>query len=451
MAHDIGLNSSKKETLIKASDFTDFAITITNNAKSQYYYYRNYYKIGIRGSTIRLDRVKNNGYGLINTNNSIQSMKNAGEKSSGGPLDWDPDNDEKEFFSAVNGRKKSSHFDLLDVANQSDNVSFLHAMGAAGEDKTKSRDEFEKHLKKCFAEYLFLKNEDDALFMLGIAMHGIMDSFTPSHTGFQKYSEQSMALHAQGDVIPIKGEFDKDGRLIGLPNSEETVSFIPGQYDKDNAGAQKLDKYIKGFDDDDRKIIKGFDDDGSIHDFEYEMLRIFLIISDITSKDGDRVTIGKNDFPDKVKTLSFMNENLKGKTLEEINLFLKNYKYGESAYVYSETAINVLIKIYESLSYGRSHRIKSYEDYKGKNRKNEEVDIAIKIWSDKYDELHNNDEHFKAKHELLQGLFCQQKDYTTELKKRLDNGQIPASLLLAATQFGIASPTVINMLLALIA
>lgn len=435
VAATIQLNPSKKETLIKASDFSDFAISKTNTAKSQYYYYRSYYNIGIKGGTITLDRVKKNGY---LGNNSIQSMKNAGEKSSGGPLNWNPDNDEKEFFSSVNGKKKSSHFDLLDVANQSDNVSFLHAMGAADEDEEVSRNEFVRHIKKCFSEYLFLKDEKEALFMLGIAMHGIMDSFTPSHTGFQKYSKQSMALHAQGDVIPIKGAFDEDGKLIGLQNVEETVSFIPGQFNKEGA-AQALDKYIKGFDGDDK-----------INDFEYEMLCIFLIIADITSKNtGERVTTDERGYSSKDKTLSFMNEYLKGKTLEEIKLFLQNYRYGESAYIYSETAINVLIKIYESLTFGRSHRIKSYEDYKDKNLKNEEVDIAVSIWSKNYDKLHR-DEHFKAKHELLHDLFCQQEKYTTGLKKRLDGGQIPASLMLAATQFGLASPTVINMLLALL-
>lgn len=434
-AATIALDPSKKKIILEASDFSDFAISKTNTAKSQYYYYRNYYNIGIKGNTITLERVKKNGF---LSNNSIQSMKNAGEKSSSGPLNWNPDNDEKEFFSAVNGRKKSSHFDLLDVANQSDNVSFLHAMGAANENEEDSRKEFERHLYKCFSEYLFLKNEKDALFMLGIAMHGIMDSFTPSHTGFQKYSKQSMALHAQGDVIPIKGVFNEDGRLVGSPNAEEIISFIPGQYDKEGA-AQALDKYIKGFDGDNR-----------INDFEYEMLRLFLIIADITSKDtGNRVTTDKRGFPDKDKTLSFMNENLKGKTREEIKLFLQNYKYGDSAYVYSETAVNVLIKIYESLSFGRNHRIKSYEDYKGKNRKNEEVDIAIGIWRNNYDNLHN-DIYFKAKHKLLRDLFCQQDKYTTELKKRIDNGQIPESILLAANQFGLASPAVINMLLALL-
>lgn len=439
-AHSIGLDPSKKETLIKASDFSDFAISKTNTAKSQYYYYRNYYNICVKGNTITLDRVKKNGFGVFN--NSIQSMKNAGEKSSGGPLNWDPDNDEKEFFSAVNGRKKSSHIDLLDVANQSDNVSFLHAMGALGEDEKKSMAEFEEHLKKCFSEYLFLKNEEDALFMLGIAMHGIMDSFTPSHTGFQKYSEQSMALHAQGDVIPIKGEFDEDGKLKGLPNTEETVSFNPGQFNKEGA-AKALDKYIKGFNGDDR-----------INNFEYEMLRIFLIIADITitSKDKDnKVTTDEEGNPDEAKISSFMNQNLKGKTLDEINQFLKNYKYGERAYIYSETAINVITKIYESLSYGRNHRIKNYEDFKGKNRKNEEVDIAIKIWSNNYEKLHN-DNNFKAKHKLLYDLFRQQDEYTTEVKKLLDKGQIQDALELvmrqmAADQSSLSSRILINMML----
>ena len=224
------LDETKKQILKEASNFTDDCL----NAKSKYFFYRNYYTIKAQSNTIRLNRVDSNGYGFSTTNNSKQNINNSGEKLRDGSYslggDWSHWTDEKEFFSAVNERRKSAHSDVFDTGNQSDNVAFLHAMGAEGEtaedtgEKTEDKDKtsrsiFESHLKKCFSEYLFLEDEEKALFVLGIAFHGIMDSFTPSHMGFQKYSEQDMGLHAQGDVIPIMG-FDKDGKLIEGNSSE---------------------------------------------------------------------------------------------------------------------------------------------------------------------------------------------------------------------------------------
>ena len=170
-------------------DASTFADDI--KAEFSYFFYHFYYDIKVKNSNTLIMPYVNKQY---NYNQSVDSMTHCGEKEliPYGLIGWDPSFDEKEFFSSINERKKSNHRDFLDIGNQSDNVAFLHAMAAEGETREKAQGKFEEHLKNCFAEYLFLTNEDDALFMLGIALHGIMDSFTPSHTNFQKYTEQDM-------------------------------------------------------------------------------------------------------------------------------------------------------------------------------------------------------------------------------------------------------------------
>ena len=264
-ALNCGLDPSIKKIFIEASDFTDSIW-----AKSEYFFYRNYYSIKTEAHTIRLNRVSSNGY--VFSNKSKHNINNSGEKLLNGAYslgdDWSHWTDEKEFFSAVNGRSKSDHFDEIDTGNQSDNVAFLHAMGAVGEtsgDEGNSRSIFKDHLKTCFAEYLFFENEKNALSMLGIAFHGIMDSFTPSHMSFQKYTEQDMGLHAQGDVIPIMGKF-KDGKLLEGNISElEPIEFDPGQYSKEGI-ANRL--FIRSY--------KYYDGDGILNPVEFKMLRNFF-------------------------------------------------------------------------------------------------------------------------------------------------------------------------------
>lgn len=376
VALDCGLDASIKKIFIEASDFTDFFIGAFNSmkiwewkdtAKQKYFFYRFYYTININSSnTIRLNRVTSNGF---IGNNSIECMENAGEKGLDGKYSlsgWNSLNDEKEFFSSVNDRKRSPHTDKGDTANQSDNVAFLHAMGAAGETagdtreatgakiKT-SRSVFEDHIKKCFAEYLFLEDEEEALFMLGIAFHGIMDSFTPSHMGFQKYTEQDMGLHAQGDVIPIMGRF----------NEEETVCFDPGQFKKEII-RNKL--FFPG--------VKYYNSDAIVNPVEYKMLRIFFYISDIQVDYGNGWG-GVGDIDEFWKTF-------KGCTLKQINDILGHgrYRYGPKSYVYSEAAIKVISGIYKLLCDERE-KCKSYTSYKDK--KEGIVDKALKYWSKIYD------------------------------------------------------------------
>ena len=346
VALDRGLDASIKKIFIEASDFTDFFWSPTISAKNKYYFYLYYYDITIKGTNaIKLNRITKNDYDLgirkLKRNNSILCMEKSGEKLLDGSYSlegWDPSHDEKEFFSSVNNRKRSPKEALVeiigDTANQSDNVAFLHAMGAMDENKDDSRDEFVRHLKKCFSEYLFLEKEKDALFMLGIAFHGIMDSFTPSHMDFQKYSAQDMGLHAQGDVIPIMGKFDKDGKLIeGNFSEQEEVIFDPGQFTKEILPLQLLYPFIKHFDDND-----------FVNPVEYKMLRVFFHISDIGVGYGkDWASVGDID--------KFW-KTFKGCTLKQIKEILRHgkYRYGPKSYAYSEAAIRVISDIYKYLS-----------------------------------------------------------------------------------------------------
>lgn len=378
VALDRGLDASIKKIFIKASDFTDSIW-----AKSDYFFYRNYYTIKTESHTIRLNRVDSNGYTI--SNNSTKNINNSGEKLLNGTYslgdNWSHWTDEKEFFSAVNERCKSAHFDELDTGNQSDNVAFLHAMGAEGESMEDSRSIFENHLKKCFAEYLFLENEKDALFMLGIAFHGIMDSFTPSHMDFQKYTEQDMGLHAQGDVLPIMGKFNKDEELIeGNFSEKETLCFDPGQYTKEGKGTKA---FIKSY--------KYYDGDDYLNPIEKKMFRIFLYISDIQTKDNVggwkslNVEAFLKTFSNNKKEINSILEKTLNKKENETNNILEKeplYRYSPKSYAYSEASIRVISDIYKYLSKKRVE-CKSFSEYK--DNKQEIVDDALNYWKRVYD------------------------------------------------------------------
>ena len=170
VAVDCGLDASIIKVFSEASDFTDFFLSPTKSAKNKYYYYLYNYEITIKGTnTLRLNRITKNDYDLgirmLKWNNSIRCMEKSGKKLSDGSYSlegWDPNSDEKEFFSSINDRKRSpndidfdeikelltgrldgSRDNILDTANQSDNVAFLHAMGAMDENKGDSRNIFD--------------------------------------------------------------------------------------------------------------------------------------------------------------------------------------------------------------------------------------------------------------------------------------------------------------------
>lgn len=320
----------KGKILMDASDFTD--------SVTHYFYYNYNYKMRVNGNdnVITLERVvSENCQYLLN----IQ------------PLAYSYPQNYKDIFAAINGRDKSTIVDEF-LGNQDDNVSFLHAMGAKNEDKEMmSKKIFKLHLERCFSEYLFLKDDDEALFMLGIAFHGIMDSFTSSHTDFQKYSEQNMAFHAQGDVIPIEG-------------IDTELFFDPGQIGNDKTPGGE---WFAGV------FFKGFDKDNILNPFENVMLLLYLYLGNIRSK-VDKRTLSYNDIEVLVEKLSM-------KTIKEINNFLKeNYEYGDDAYIFSRYAIESLTEIWNELSSLRE-KSKDYAHFKDVVRVEKEVredkDIAV--------------------------------------------------------------------------
>lgn len=404
------LPSNIKDIFEKASNFTDSIM-----AESDYYFYHFYYDIQISGTdTIILSRVDEE------TNRSAQSMRRCGDLVPGSNppsyiMRYSSKTDEKEFFSFINDRPRSPRHDVLDMGNQSDNVAFLHAMGAElgnglSENPARSRALFEEHLKRCFAEYLFLKDEKKALFMLGIAMHGIMDSFTPSHMGFQHYTKQHPGLHAQGDVVPILDDKDKVEFEQGQFSHDMFAAMIFDAIHKEYVNPTAICNYIQqtfvG------KIpsvylyaeIAKYTDLGFLNSIEKEMLRIYLNIcklklkiektegDDNRSSDNKNGSICKENLATYTTHGNFLNgddlwKSLQGKNLKEINNILSKYEYTQEAYIYSNAAIETIKEIYLYLSKKRKGIPKRniYQTYK--NNKKDILENALKKWKDKYAEL----------------------------------------------------------------
>lgn len=386
------------ETLNEASKFTD-----SIKAADDYFYYHFYYDFNINGNTIQLIRVDEKEKDAF-----VKSMKKCGDKydsetnkyysdlSQKGRLvsspnrEWSTKLDKKEFFSTfINNRNKSEHFSFkdlktggnnsfLDVGNQSDNVAFLHAMAAVDEDAETAMTVFKTHLKKCFTEYLFILDPQKAQFVLGIALHGIMDSFTPSHMEFQNYAKQDWGLHAQGDVVPF---------------TRDRVEFDPGQ-------AVKEEWYVQIFFD----LKKDYNSDNHINDKEFEMFKIFTVIGALEN-DEEIKKINKGEYSLSESTSNYVANPATFETVEtlgveprskhKLNDVLKTKNYSDNAYVFSNAAMDVCEKVYIFLSKTKSE-IKNYSDYKKKKNDaydNPEsnicttdtvIDAAIKIWEDKY-------------------------------------------------------------------
>ena len=366
-AKKVVISKSDIAVLKAASNFTD-----SINAEWEYFYYHFYYDINVVGNYIQLKRVDEN------TNKSSDSINNCGNRGFlSHPIDEfahfvSSKFNEKEFFSTfINERPKSSQADPFDIGNQSDNVAFLHAMGAAGEDESTSRQKFEEHLKKCFSEYLFIDHPQKSLFMLGIALHGIMDSFTPSHMGFQKYTEQDWGLHAQGDVVPFRDDVVQDRRA----KKGQTVFFDPGQYAQGTSGEQFL-----------ASTKKGYNGNNHVNDKEFKMFRIFAEIGSLTNDIDVRAIIkGEKDFSETTtyKPKRDSDKILETSSLRKLNELLYNKTYPDSAFIYSDAAINTCAKVYEYLTKEKSI---TYEDYKNNEKRENVIDNAVNIWRDNYDE-----------------------------------------------------------------
>lgn len=330
--------TDKREILLQASDYTD--------SIWRYIYYNFNYEIcrTNESNVLEIIRAKNDNIKLL-----------PDIEADAFSLGF-PEQHPKDFFAVINRRKESTVIDEF-LGNQDDNVSFLHAMGADGEEG--SINIFKRHLERCFSEYLFLKDENKALFMLGIAFHGIMDSFTPSHTDFQKFAEQNMAFHAQGDVIPIEG-IDKE------------LHFDPGQVKNDLASKEEK---IAGI------AIKGFDGDDILNPTEEVMLFLYLYLSNIQDKETKKeLSLDEID--------SLVVNKLEGKSISDINSYIKTYyEYGRDAYIFSHSTLRVLDAVWCNLSTCRKE-MTSYERYCSEETR-KVIQNAIDIWEKNYNKFIN--------------------------------------------------------------
>lgn len=355
IAFDSGFGAG--ESMANSIKNDELYIEVTD--ESQFYYYHFFYNIEVDKNAlgkgkITLKRYKKDSPEEPKPESSLKKDdlgKNADKYI----------NNPKLYFTAVNDREDYFLTGFGEGSNQSNCVSFLHAMGAQTKHKGFNENNplrtFQDHLKKCFAEYLYLKDNSEALFMLGIAFHGIMDSFTPSHTGFQVYGDQDMGLHAQGDVIPIRDS--KEPKLL---------EFIPGQYNNETKTIMK----------DLARLKKGYDDDDFLNNREYEMLRSFLIISKVAYK-KNYTELDINEINELCSL--FKSHHV---SLSKINKVLsEGFTYGESAFDYSIMTVQVLNKIYNILSTTRNE-IKDFSSYKAAKSS---CVKAVNVWRDEYKKI----------------------------------------------------------------
>ena len=396
-----------RDSLKTNKDVSELYFEITD--EKQFYYYHFYYEIHLEEGQSNKGKIT-----LKRITEDDDCAKSSFSKCILGDKEEEYAKNMKLFFTAINNREAYYLSGIGEGSNQSNCVAFLHAMSAqlaspmkpildnltklgvvgsiihpqlipaylasyAVLSNTVLKDKivpeanpkktFKEHLMACFSEYLFIENEQKALFMLGIALHGIMDSFTPSHTSFQLYTEQNMALHAQGDVLPIDdNECEKDD------NGNNTLHFVPGQYNHDTEIMKLLAKFKKGYDDDD-----------FMNDLEYEMLRSFMIISHIAykateeelSNEEEELSIIEID-----KLCLFFKEN--HMSLTNINTVLsEGFTYGKNAYELSNLAISCLTEVYTTL-FNCRNSITTYQNYKDAKRCCSE---AIKKWENDYNSV----------------------------------------------------------------
>lgn len=333
--------------------------------EDDYYFFHFYYDIKCNDNVIELIRSTKSSYNFKKSINYCEYDRTAIKN-------------EKQFYTLINdfsevltGDERYYFLDNniinFDKSNQSDCVAFLHAMGSQYDEPNNSRKIFIAHLKKCFCEFLFLKDYKEALFILGIGLHSLMDSFTPSHTGFKKYTRQDMAKHAQGDVIPFVNDI---------------VAFDPGQYSNDGAvdGKTKIAARFKGYNSND-----------VINDIEFEMLKIFI---DSYLDKSDSIIASIYDGTGDIYITNYHSTSPYGsdrpvieKSRSVVNKLLENKKYKDNAYDYSEKAIKVITELFVEMIKKRQKCLNNYEQYK---KGKDSIDQLIHdIWEGEYDSVQN--------------------------------------------------------------
>lgn len=380
------------QRLKDASDFTDdFAgetkMSTSVLSQKEFFFYHFYYDISCKNGIISLKRSNEGDY---NYESGYLKCLDEEKKTS---MDFYTDYYKKikKFYIAINdfeadsdrGRIEYYNDDKLDSSNQSDCVAFLHAMGANGEEEETSKNIYLEHIKKCLSEFLFIKDRKKALYMLGIALHSLMDSFTPSHTGFKKYTEQDMAKHAQGDVLPFMGD---------------SVFFDPGQYTDDgkaSGGKTKIAAWIKGYNSND-----------TLNETEYEMLKIFIkSYLDSTDCDLGKYLRGEYQLIQVISKVQDWHLEFIGETNSKstINSTLLRKKYKSNAYHYSEKAINIIKELFIEMTKKRQNCLNNYEAYKTEKESilnQKSPSYILKKWETEYESIQDI-ENYPATDERL--------------------------------------------------
>lgn len=371
-------NSKYQEGEMEPIPVYDIAKDMAFSSEDEFYFCHFYYNIDCIDGVIVLNRSNRNNYSYRESMDNCDSFRDGKLHTA------------REFYAFINdffpgdNRRQYLNGEGSERSNRSDCVAFLHAMGSRNEDVSVSLKVFKSHLELCFSEYLFLEEESEALYMLGIAMHGIMDSFTPSHMGFQHYTEQNKAMHAQGDVIPIRCnpiKLDKEKRVFGqiyetlyYDYGEEEIYFSPGQYHEEESIIGKMAAHNKGY-------------NGEIDTIgEYIMFRVFLYIGKIRNTKTGELIADKEKVEKKWKSFEGISD-----LQNKINEWLLDFEYSEEAYCYGESALKVMTDVYDFLSCKRNECKNNYQKYKDVKKT---IKMAVDLWEIEYNKIRNiRDEH----------------------------------------------------------
>lgn len=133
----------------------------------------------------------------------------------------------------------NDYCDNLLEGNQFSSKAYYHAMKTSEKiSEQAARDRFKQHLTENFIMFLTKKetNHIDAIYALGIAIHGIVDSFCPGHKGFQYYSLANFSEHAKQDKGALSPE------QVG--NSIKVTVTIYRELNRPEADDQTIDNVI---------------------------------------------------------------------------------------------------------------------------------------------------------------------------------------------------------------
>jgi hypothetical protein len=116
----------------------------------------------------------------------------------------------------------------VDNTDQSISGSYKHAMRATWQTKKEAEIQMNQFLTEMKSQYNILMSKgkiDEAYFVLGMAMHTLMDSTSPKHEGFQIWGNMDMLNPTQNALGIV------DFLIKGIPHLFEN-SISPSRMDK---------------------------------------------------------------------------------------------------------------------------------------------------------------------------------------------------------------------------